>query len=712
MQRIFKIIMNKKPFFFLLLMLVLIPAGCIKEKYDMNKLSDKMKFSPTLLMSAVTGNISLKDMVKSNDTIRYDNDNFVRIIFRKNSVIDLKLKDFYDLDNMVSFSQGYKIGDLKLGDFQTTMPITLNTISSSLSPALRALLGSLDDGITHNFPSLPETDIGEKVFSLLPNFQNAVFSGGLLEISVKNNLTAPLSNIKISLFNSSGHTPIGSQLTIPPIAPGATQSATLDLTGRTVTNSIIAAIVLTGSPGTSTPVLINLNSTVQVGIRAYNLKVQSGRVILPPQTISTLDNVDTILLNPGSNVEIEKLKIKSGTLGYTLISNSSISGSYSITLPTALKSNGSPVTETVQINGNTNITSSILINNTEVDLSTISSQRFNMVPVNYSISVSSNGGLINFNMEDNIQVNINMLNPVLDYVKGYFGQMSHQTNDTDILDTGLDEIMSNITGQVHISNPSIKLIYSNSFGIPIDVTLNVAGKRNSQTVDLLLAPFSILYPASLSVNSVTSSFTINKTNSSLPDLISLLPTEITFAGSAKMNPTGPPAGGRNNFVYGDSRFLGDLEVEVPLELRISDLQFSDTLDNFLKPDNNNNSSFKVEDMDSLRVNIVANNGFPLGVSVKMLLYDSGKRAVVKTIDATNLLQPALVDANGKSTGKTESSTTIEFKKDFFDAINSANKIIFMFILNTTDNGTKDVKIYSDYSISFKASMVVKPNINL
>jgi hypothetical protein len=230
-------------------------------------------------------------------------------------------------------------------------------------------------------------------------------------------------------------------------------------------------------------------------------------------------------------------------------------------------------------------------------------------------------------------------------------------------------------------------------------------------MNLVLAPFTVSYPSSLSVRDVTSSFVINKTNSSLPDLISLLPYEIGFAGSGRMNPTGRPTSGRNNYVFGNSRFLGSVELEVPLELWIKNLQFSDTLDNFLKPENNENS-FKAEDMDLLKVNIVAENGFPLAASVKMMLYDPIKKSVLKTIDAANLLLPAPVDANGKSTGKTESSTTIEFKKDFFDAINSANQIIYMFTLITTDNGTKDIKIYSDYSISFKASVVVKPNLNL
>jgi len=38
-------------------------------------------------------------------------------------------------------------------------------------------------------------------------------------------------------------------------------------------------------------------------------------------------------------------------------------------------------------------------------------------------------------------------------------------------------------------------------------------------------------------------------------------------------------------------------------------------------------------------------------------------------------------------------------------------MIFVFTLNTSGGGTKDVKIYSNYSISFKASVVVKPDLN-
>jgi hypothetical protein len=509
-------------------------GGCIKETYDMSKLSKQMHYSPSLAMAVATGNISIGDIVKSNDTIVFDKDNFIRLIFKKDSVINIKLNDYKDFDDMtaLSFKKGY------------------------------------------------------------------------------------------------------------PILP----------------------------------------------VPVYSFK-------------------DTVTFKPGSDIEIEKLFIKTGSIVYKFISKSLVSASLTITLPTVLRG-AAPVTQIIAIPAKSTVPGSLSVNNTDVNLSTDPKMRFNRLPINFSISTTSG----NFNLNDSIYLELDMHGIDFDYIKGYFGQKTEQI-DPDTLNTELDEILSHISGQFHISNPSIKLNYSNSFGIPIEVTINAKGKRDLQTVSLGLDPFTIDYPNSLSLRDVSSSDTISKANSSLPDLVSLPPSEVSFSGSAKMNPLGP-GGGRNNYLFGNSRFKGSLEVEVPLELWIKNLQFSDTLDNFLKPSNDTSSSFKPEDMDFFQIKIVANNGFPLGAAIKMQLYDSVKNDTIKTINAKEIILPAPIGANGIASGKTESTTTIDFNKDFFSAINAADKIIFTFTLNTSENGTKDVKIYSDYSISFKVSLLVRPNIKL
>jgi len=97
------------------MIMVFLTTSCIKETYNMNKLSEKVHLTPTIAISAIKGDISLSDLVKSGDTVVFDQNNFVKIIFKKDSVIDLKIADFYDLKNMIDLNGNDKVSlDLKL----------------------------------------------------------------------------------------------------------------------------------------------------------------------------------------------------------------------------------------------------------------------------------------------------------------------------------------------------------------------------------------------------------------------------------------------------------------------------------------------------------------------------------------------------------------------------------------------------------------------
>ena len=709
MKRVISNGMIRKCFYLALILLFPALTSCIKETYDMDKLSHHIAYSPTFSLSAFTGKITFKDILKASDTVRYDNDNLVRIVFKKDSVYDLKLDDFYDLDNMISYSNGYTVGEIKMKDFQGSKAITLNTISQSFPATLRATFIALDDGLPHNFPSFATTTIPEQSFSVFQDFQNAVLASGSLEISVRNNLTAPLNEVKIKLYNSTGHSQIGTEMVISAINPGTVKTATMNLAGKTITNSIIAAITSLNSPGTTTPVIIDLDNSVEVGIYGYNLKVQSGRLKIPVQTISSVENDDTITIDPGENVEIEKLRLNTGSLNYTLVSNSPLSGTLTVTLPTSLRS-GIPVTETISVIPGSTKTGIINANGSELDLSKDPDQKYNRVPVKYTVEITSNETIVNFNKNDSLHFDLKLNNPDFDYVKGYFGQRTQQI-DNDTLKTDIDDFLNHIKGQFHISDPSIKVSYSNSFGIPVEITLGATGIKGSQKVNLGLAPFTVAYPSTLTDRTITSSFTVSKANSSLPDLVSMPPEEIRFSGSAKMNPLGFP-GTRNNYIFGSSRFLASLEVEVPMILWINNLQFADTIDNFLIPDDSDKDSFDPGKTELCILFIEVENGFPLGASLSIMLYDSATATVKKKIDARELIKPAPVDANGKSMGKAESVTTIECDRTFFEESGKADKIILEFTFKTTGDGTTDVRIYSDYSLTFKVGVKVKPKLQL
>jgi hypothetical protein len=284
--------------------------------------------------------------------------------------------------------------------------------------------------------------------------------------------------------------------------------------------------------------------------------------------------------------------------------------------------------------------------------------------------------------------------------------------DPTSYDLNIHKILNHITGDFQFLNPSIKFNYSNSFPDSIKINLNVSAQGKDKTIPLNLAPFTLAKPNIPVQQEITASYIIDKTNSNLPDLISLPPEVVNFSGTAVMT-SSVKSGQSGDNILGPNHLTGSFEIDIPMDLEINNLQFTDTVDNFLKDKSNGKDNpVKPEDFQSLRINISAKNGFPLGAAMKMSLYDSSTNSIKSTVEATDILDPAPVDSNGKATGVTETSTTVEFTREFFSYVNNADKIIFRFTFSTTGNGSQDVKIYSDYRISFNASLVVKPVINL
>jgi hypothetical protein len=415
------------------------------------------------------------------------------------------------------------------------------------------------------------------------------------------------------------------------------------------------------------------------------------------------DIKDTVTFEPGNDIEIVRIVINTGSVNYKVKSKSAANASFTITLPSVLRG-ATPVTQVISIPANSTVTGSVSINNTDVDLTKDPEMVYNRLPVSYSISATS--GI--FGLNDSMIVQLDIPSPDFDYIKGYFGQQTKPI-DADSIDLDIKELLNHITGDFLLSSPSLTLKYQNSFAIPLRIDLQATGYKETETVPLNMAPFGLSMPKAPAQRDKDTLFTINKDNSDLPELVSMPPEKIRFSGSMVMNPLGN-TGSRNNYLFGNSRFHSDLEIEVPLEFRIDDLQFTDTTKNFLQLKDSSDSPLNPEDFEFLRIDIDAENGFPLGVSLSMILFDTLTMQNVDTIDAGALLEPASVDANGRVTQPRTCSASIDIDRHFWESTDIADKIIFSFTLNTTDGGTKDVKIYSDYAIDFKAALVLKPDI--
>lgn len=684
-------------------------AGCIRETYNFDNLSKEAQLSPTWVIPAMHGDVSLSDLVTDGDTIIFDEDNFVRIIYRIDSIINFEMEDYYDLDDMISFSETYRLGRMNISSFGGALNYSLDRISRSLSPALRAQLIALD-GSSSVFPSFPVTLLQESAYSVFPGFEYATLDEGYIDISVKNNLTAPIENISIVIFNTSGHIPVGDPAIISLINPGQTGIASINLANSTIQNSLTAAVTIS-SPGTANPVYIDLSgSNIEVTVAARDLWVQSGRIVVPPQKISALgdDGTDTVEFDPGNGIELALLNLNSGNISYVISSKTGLSSGVSLTLPTALKA-GNAVNANVSVDPGVTVTGNISVDNTVFDLGTISSQPYNLLPVEHVIMVSSNGSIIDFSSRDEVKIDLRLSEPDFDFIRGYFGQETRSFGP-DTIDSGISDLLNNTTGELSVVNPAIKINYSNSFSLPVEVEILAEGYKIPEIFRIDPDPFIISFPDAPDERIADGFIIIDKTNSDLPEMISMPPYMTVFRGIAKTNPQGNN-GRRDNYIFGDSRITGSLELNVPLELRMNNLQFADTVENFLKTDDTDDDiSFSPEDFEYMNINIYAENGFPAGVSVSLILYDSEARINRSVIQAENVLKAAPVDDYGRVTMPAVSTTIIEISEEFRDLVDQSDNIIFKFTLNTSGGGIKNVKIYSDYRIEFTAGLVFKHDL--
>ncbi|HLN20236.1 MAG TPA: hypothetical protein VK213_04050 [Bacteroidales bacterium] len=694
----------KRKFLIPALSVLLSLYGCVKETYDMDKVSKKAHLSPTMFVPVFKGTATFGDIVKENDTVVYGDDKSVKIIIRQDSVIDLDLKDFYNLANLVSFNKDYQLGELKIDPFQGSMNLSLSQLIQGLPAILKNQITALDDGGSHPFPALPAINMSAQPFTQFSNIQEARFSSGFIDISVTNNLNTPLNSIQITLSNAYGT--VGTPVTIPSAAPGELKTASINLAGARLTNTLSATVSLGASPGNSTPVKISLtNNKLAFTVKGRDLRISSGTVILPQQDLSSGPATDNVMFTPVQAIEIEKMGITTGNLSWDISTSiTALRASANLVL-SGIKRSGTPLSTTISVSSGGHGAGSISLNNTVLDLNSDVNHPYNKFPFEYRFNVSSNNALVQVSSTDVIRLGLGLTDPAVDYIKGYFGQEVETINETHDLD--IKDIVNSITGTFHIADPKVRVNYSNSFAVPMQVMMDIEGIRGDKTANLNIGTINIKSPEAPASRDISDFILIDNSNN-LSEFVSLPPERVVISGSAKMNPAGDPLHLRNNYIFGNSRFLGSLEVEVPLEIGLNNFHFRDTTDNFIV---NGDTGIKPGDASLVAIDVKAENGFPFGVSFAIRLYDPVAKRVINSVVVNDFLKAAPVDATTrKVNGVTETQTRIELTEDFLDDISKADQIIIDFGISTTE--AKDVKIYSDYTIDFSVVMGLNADINI
>jgi hypothetical protein len=335
----------------------------------------------------------------------------------------------------------------------------------------------------------------------------------------------------------------------------------------------------------------------------------------------------------------------------------------------------------------------------------------NQIPVNYTVILGSTNTP---QAAQSINVSIGFKKLSYQSLFGYLGQYS-LVNYTGFYQFNFFNNLGN--SNIILADPRFNIIFSNSFGLPVSVTLNkvyTLSTKTNQPVPLnfnpSINPIYIASPKNINqtATSKDSIDTINCPN--LSQSLAIYPQYLYYG----INATANPAGKTHNFVSDSSRLSISLGFEIPLNLKSTPYATADTLGGFLLsqlPDTGN--------INQVIIKCVFINGMPFDLNTQVILCDSVKGKFIPIDTVINFAQtPNVGSASviaGKVTKPTERTILINFSDHKrIQKLKNVNCAIINANFSTIGGGKTFVKFYSYYRLNFylraDVSLIVKSRL--
>lgn len=283
---------------------------------------------------------------------------------------------------------------------------------------------------------------------------------------------------------------------------------------------------------------------------------------------------------------------------------------------------------------------------------------------------------------------------------GYLG-----VYDSLIIDKELIEFSSmpyDFVGRIQLADPQIHLEVSNSFGIPFGIELldlEARFKDASMTpinLDPDINPIIINAPTiNQEGQTIVSKTVIDSNNSNINQIAS---TDLTGV-QISVNALGNPTGFMNNFILDTSHLDINLEVVVPMHLRAEGLELADTFDFNISGE----GDFGRENVKSFLFHLATENALPLDASIQIYLMHGDDEILDSLFNEQNrnILPSGIIDDDGKVIMTTYKEVDVPLTDSQIDNVFMTEWLMVKIFMETTDQGTRDIKFYSNNSLGFK-----------
>lgn len=269
-------------------------------------------------------------------------------------------------------------------------------------------------------------------------------------------------------------------------------------------------------------------------------------------------------------------------------------------------------------------------------------------------------------------------------------------------------------GHLYFADPSFRLYFENSIGIPFGLYFTTIDAIDDANIHYPLtgpgipsstSPKIIRYPGLTQPGVILSdSLVIGRSNSNLPDFISVFPDSVVISGGVMIANPDPPG---TTFIKYDSEYKISATIELPLYgkadfLILLDTMTFDYLSSSLPPP---------EELEKLIVRSSIINSFPVSAQPQIYLLDENQ-VLLDSLFSWNEVIEGAADTNGDGKADPHKSAPIDIDlpRSKIDALFDTRYIIVKARLSTTDYPDTDVKLYSSYYLDYNVGVIAQLKI--
>jgi hypothetical protein len=263
---------------------------------------------------------------------------------------------------------------------------------------------------------------------------------------------------------------------------------------------------------------------------------------------------------------------------------------------------------------------------------------------------------------------------------------------------------------VKFADPRINVFSVNSAGIPFVVELQDVTATgldgSSKTLEFYEGhPFVVPGPDLSNIGgSLSEEFHVDRETSNFNELLALAPTSLSYSvkGSTQQG-----TGDESHFTLDTSRLMIESEFMLPLDFRATRIAMEDTLE-FEWGEEGIDTSMILE----ANVSVSTVNELPLKLDVQVYLMDAYYEVLDSLFfDEQVILAASEVDGDGKLLNAGEESNTAFFPPEKLGKLGEVRYLLVQARVNTSEEGNRDVKVYSQYTLDFDLSLLAKLRIN-